>query len=68
MIRKIQRNRPSGRATGENGPRPIDDHRREVLVIPCQIVIEIKDGSYGERGFTCRDLEWRLWNFGTYDS
>ena len=32
-----------------------------------QIVIEIKDESYGGRGFTCRDLEGRLWNFGTYD-
>jgi uncharacterized glyoxalase superfamily protein PhnB len=32
-----------------------------------QIVIDIKDESYGGRGFTCRDLEGRLWSFGTYD-
>ncbi|MDB5800808.1 MAG: hypothetical protein JWL63_1747 [Rhodocyclales bacterium] len=32
-----------------------------------QIVIDIKDEDYGGRGFTCRDLEGRLWNFGTYD-
>ena len=32
-----------------------------------EIVIDIKDESYGGRGFTCRDLEGRLWTFGTYD-
>jgi len=31
------------------------------------IVIEIKDESYGGRGFTCRDLEGHLWSVGTYD-
>lgn len=32
-----------------------------------EIVIDIRDEDYGGRGFTCRDLEGRLWNFGTYD-
>jgi uncharacterized glyoxalase superfamily protein PhnB len=32
-----------------------------------EIVIDIKDQSYGSRDFSCRDLEGRLWNFGTYD-
>lgn len=31
------------------------------------IAIEIKDEEYGGRGFSCRDLEGHLWNFGTYD-
>lgn len=31
------------------------------------IVMEIKDEDYGGRGFSCRDLEGRLWNVGTYD-
>ena len=31
------------------------------------IVIEINDEDYGGRGFSCRDLEGHLWNFGTYD-
>jgi uncharacterized glyoxalase superfamily protein PhnB len=31
------------------------------------IVLEIKDEDYGGRGFSCRDLEGHLWNFGTYD-
>ena len=32
-----------------------------------EIVIEIKDEDYGGRGFSCRDLEGHLRNFGTYD-
>jgi len=32
-----------------------------------EIVIEIKDGDYGGRDFSCRDLEGHLWNIGTYD-
>ena len=32
-----------------------------------EIVIAIKDEDYGGRGFSCRDLEGRLWNIGTYD-
>ena len=29
------------------------------------IVLDIKDEDYGGRGFTCRDPEGHLWNFGT---
>ena len=32
-----------------------------------EIVVEIKDEDYGGRGFSCRDLEGRLWNCGPYD-
>jgi uncharacterized glyoxalase superfamily protein PhnB len=32
-----------------------------------EIVIEIKDEDYGGRGFSRRDPEEHLWNFGTYD-
>ena len=32
-----------------------------------KIVVDIKDEDYGGRGFSCRDLEGHLWNFGTYD-
>jgi uncharacterized glyoxalase superfamily protein PhnB len=31
------------------------------------IVLDIKDEDYGGRGFSCRDPEGRLWNFGSYD-
>jgi uncharacterized glyoxalase superfamily protein PhnB len=32
-----------------------------------EIVVEIKDEDHGGRGFSCRDPEGHLWNFGTYD-
>lgn len=32
-----------------------------------EIVMDIKDEDYGGRGFSCRDLEGHIWNFGTYD-
>jgi uncharacterized glyoxalase superfamily protein PhnB len=32
-----------------------------------RMVIDIKDEEYGGRGFSCFDLEGRLWNIGTYD-
>ena len=31
------------------------------------IVLDIKDEDYGGRGFSCRDPEGHLWNFGSYD-
>lgn len=31
-----------------------------------EILLDIKDEDYGGRGFTCRDLEGRIWSFGTY--
>ena len=31
------------------------------------IVLDIVDRDYGGRGFTCRDLEGRLWSIGTHD-
>ena len=31
------------------------------------IVLDIKDEDYGGRGYTCKDIEGHLWNFGTYD-
>jgi uncharacterized glyoxalase superfamily protein PhnB len=32
-----------------------------------RIVYDIKDEDYGGRGFSCRDPEGQVWNFGTYD-
>ena len=32
-----------------------------------KIVLDIKDEDHGGRGFSCRDPEGHLWNFGTYD-
>jgi uncharacterized glyoxalase superfamily protein PhnB len=32
-----------------------------------EILFDIEDKPYGGRGFTCRDLEGRIWDVGTYD-
>ena len=32
-----------------------------------EIVMEPRDEDYGGRGFSCRDPEGHLWNFGSYD-
>ena len=32
-----------------------------------RIAIDIKDEDYGGRGFSCLDLEGRLWSVGTFD-
>jgi uncharacterized glyoxalase superfamily protein PhnB len=32
-----------------------------------EILFDIEDKPYGGRDFTCRDLEGRIWNIGTYD-
>jgi len=32
-----------------------------------EILFDIENKPYGGRGFTCRDLEGRIWNVGTYD-
>ncbi len=32
-----------------------------------EIVLAIEDKPYGGRGFSCRDLEGKVWHVGTYD-
>lgn len=32
-----------------------------------EIVMDIKDEDHGGRGFTCRDPQGQIWNFGSYD-
>ena len=32
-----------------------------------EILLDISTKDYGGRDFTCRDLEGRIWSFGTYD-
>jgi len=31
------------------------------------MIMDIQDNDYGGRGFSCRDLEGHIWNFGSYD-
>lgn len=40
---------------------------RQAKAAGAEIILDIKDEDYGGRGFSCRDLEGHIWNFGTYD-
>ncbi len=44
-----------------------DQVYRQAKASGAEIILDIKDEDYGGRGFTCRDLEGHIWNFGTYD-
>ncbi len=44
-----------------------DEHYTRAVAAGAEIVIEIKDEDYGGRGYTCRDPEGHVWNFGSYD-
>ncbi len=44
-----------------------DKHYARAVAAGAQIVMDIKDEDYGGRGYSCRDPEGHLWNFGTYD-
>lgn len=44
-----------------------DAHYARATAAGARIVRDIQDEDYGGRGYSCRDLEGRLWNFGTYD-
>ena len=44
-----------------------DAHYRRAVAAGAQIVMDIKDQDYGGRGYTCRDPEGHVWNFGTFD-
>ena len=45
----------------------IDEHYKKAVQEGAEIVIEIKDEDYGGRGYTCRDIEGHIWNFGSYN-
>jgi len=44
-----------------------DAHYASAKAAGAEIVIDIADASYGGRGYSCRDPEGHLWNFGTYN-
>ena len=44
-----------------------DAHYARAKRAGAEIVLDIKDEDYGGRGYSCRDPEGQLWNFGTYD-
>ena len=44
-----------------------DAHYARAVAAGAEIVLDIVDEDYGGRGYSCRDPEGHLWNFGTYD-
>ena len=44
-----------------------DAHYALAIRHGAEIVLDLKDEAYGGRGYTCKDFEGHLWNFGTYD-
>ncbi len=48
-------------------PEDADKHYARAVAAGAEIVMEIKDEDHGGRGYSCRDPEGHLWNFGSYD-
>ena len=44
-----------------------DAHHARAVAAGAEVVYALKDEDYGGRGYSCRDPEGHLWNFGTYD-
>ena len=45
----------------------VDRHYARAVSAGAEIVIDIRDEDYGGRGYSCRDPEGHLWNFGSSD-
>ena len=45
----------------------VDAHHATAVAAGAQVVMAPRDEDYGGRGYSCRDLEGNLWNFGSYD-
>ena len=44
-----------------------DAHHAHAVAAGAEIVMPLQDEDYGGRGYSCRDPEGHVWNFGTYD-
>ncbi len=44
-----------------------DEHYKRAVQAGAEILIDIKDEAYGGRGYTCKDFEGHIWNFGSYN-
>jgi len=45
----------------------VDKHYGRAIAAGAEIVLDIQDEDYGGRGYSCRDSEGHVWNFGSYD-
>lgn len=44
-----------------------DAHHARAVTAGAEVVMPLEDADYGGRGYSCRDPEGNVWNFGTYD-
>jgi uncharacterized glyoxalase superfamily protein PhnB len=44
-----------------------DAHRQRAIAAGAEIVLDIDADGYTGRGYSCRDPEGHIWNFGTYN-
>jgi len=44
-----------------------DKHHARAVEAGAEIVMPLEDADYGGRGYSCRDPEGHVWNFGSYD-
>jgi uncharacterized glyoxalase superfamily protein PhnB len=44
-----------------------DAHHARAVAAGAVVVMPLEDKGFGGRGYTCRDLEGHVWNFGSYD-
>ncbi len=47
--------------------KDLDAHFERARANGAEIVFDLQDGPHGAKGYSCRDIEGHLWNFGTYD-
>ena len=45
----------------------VDAHYERAKAAGAEVVLDIEDKPYGGRGYTCRDPERHVWNFGSFD-
>lgn len=45
----------------------IDAHYKKAKDAGAEIIRDIKDEDYGGRGYSCKDPEGYIWNFGSYN-
>ncbi|MDO9381736.1 MAG: hypothetical protein Q7T86_02640 [Hyphomicrobiaceae bacterium] len=45
----------------------VDAHYEQARRAGATVTLDIKSDDIGGRGYSCRDLEGHVWNFGTYD-
>jgi uncharacterized glyoxalase superfamily protein PhnB len=45
----------------------IDDHYSRAIAAGAEIILDLKEEEYGGRGYSCRDIEGYIWNFGSYN-